>query len=135
MVDRAAIFAELTQRNAVRREAKLPLPVAGNTATTLLPFARVPAAAMSPNPSWLKSPIATKPGLVPAAKVNWLWKVPLPLPRSTLTLLSVALVTARSVLPSPLISPAATEIGPAPVATVVGLWKVPLPLPSKMLTL
>ena len=39
------------------------------------------------------------------------WKVPLPVPNSTLTVPSPALTVARSALPSPLKSPTATETG------------------------
>ena len=39
------------------------------------------------------------------------WKVPLPLPSSTLTLSLPSLATARSGLPSPLKSPTATDDG------------------------
>ena len=60
-------------------------------------------------------------GSLPVAKVAWLWKVPSPLPRSTLTLLPLALATTMSGLPSPLTSATATERGCVPVA-IGGLW-------------
>ena len=47
--------------------------------------------------------------LPPASKVcGKTWKVPLPLPRNTVTLLEEVLVTARSSAPSPLKWPTAT---------------------------
>ena len=73
-------------------------------------------------------------GLAPTAKVCWVWKVPLPLPSSTLTVSLPLLATTMSGLPSPLTSATATENGLEPVAKVCWVWKVPLPLPSSTLT-
>ncbi len=65
------------------------------------------------------SPIATEKGLFPVAKSTLAAKLTVPLPpvlRSTDTVLSEALTTARSGIPSPSKSPIATEKGVLPVA-------------------
>ena len=62
------------------------------------------------------------------------WKVPSPLPSSTLTSLPAWLAVARSSLPSLLKSPTARDSGPVPVAEVRAGWNVPSPLPSSTLT-
>ena len=79
-------------------------------------------------------PNCHRTGSVPVAKVCWFWKVPLPLPSSTLTVLLLSLATTRSSLPSPFTSTNATDYGSAPVANVCWFWKVPLPLPNSKLT-
>ena len=67
-------------------------------------------------PSSSRSPIATDKGRRPVAKSWRVWKVPSPLPSSTLTVLEEKFATARSGVPSPLRSPIATEKGLMPVA-------------------
>src|SRR5262249_59325318 len=67
---------------------------------------------------------------VASGEVRALWKEPLPLPSSTLTLSLKELATTRSGLPSPLTSATATEYGPEPTAKFWAFWKVPLPLPK-----
>src|SRR5271166_6300927 len=86
-------------------------------------------------PSPLKSATATDEGPLPVAYVCWFWKVPSPLPKSTLTVLSPLFVTARSAKPSPLKSPTAMPSGVLPTAYVCCGWKVPSPSPKSTLTL
>src|SRR5260370_39625978 len=50
------------------------------------------------------------------------WKVPLPLPRSTLRLLAKALTTARSTFPSPFRSASADLNGWATIGYLSGFW-------------
>ncbi len=85
-------------------------------------------------PSPLTSPTATDHGAVPVAKSVLAPKPPVPLPSSTLTVLSLTFDVARSSLPSPLTSPTATWYGLAPVAKSVLAPKPPVPLPSSTLT-
>src|SRR5262249_7878868 len=68
---------------------------------------KVPALATARSrwPSPLKSPTATDRGPCPAGKLRAVWKLPSPLPRSTLTLSLPKLATTRSSRPSPLTSP------------------------------
>src|SRR5262249_9934686 len=80
------------------------------------------------------SPIATDLGWAPTLKLRLGWKAPSPLPKSTLTLLLVPLVTARSRRPSPLTSPTATEEGESPTPKLRAFWKEPSPLPKSTLT-
>ena len=61
------------------------------------------------------------------------WNVPLPLPSSTLAVLSPSFAATRSLLPSPLKSPTAARAGPLPVPKDCLAWNVPLPLPSSTL--
>ena len=60
-------------------------------------------------------------------------KVPLPLPKRTLTLLDKLLAVMMSSLPSPFTSPKETERGFCPVAKSALGPKVPLPLPKSTL--
>ena len=86
-------------------------------------------------PSPLTSATATESGCVPAAKVCCGWKVPSPLPSSTLTRYccrdvgddEVGLAVAVDVRHR-------HEYGQVPVAKFWRGWKVPLPLPSSTLT-
>ena len=69
------------------------------------------------------------------AKVCWVLKVPLPLPKSTLAVLEPVFAVVISSFPSPLTSPRVTPYGLEPVAKVCWVLKVPLPLPKSKLTL
>ena len=72
-------------------------------------------------------------GPKPAGKLWAAWKVPLPLPSSTLTLLMMPelLDITISGLPSPLRSPTAMgPLIPGSMAKDRGAWRVPSPLPS-----
>ena len=73
---------------------------------------------MSSNPSPFTSPKVTENGLVPVANVCWPLKVPLPLPKSTLTLAELKFAVIMSSLPSPSTSPKVTEAGLDPVEKV-----------------
>ena len=67
------------------------------------------------------------------AELMGLWKVPSPLPKSTLTLAVVELAVTTSSLPSPLKSPIATPQGPferSPTSYLTAAAKDPSPLPS-----
>ena len=90
---------------------------------------------MSSLPSPFTSPSVTENGPVPVAKVCRAWKVPSPLPKSTLALAEPPFAVMRSSLPSPFTSPSVTERGFTPVAKVCWFWKVPLPLPKSTLAL
>src|SRR5271165_2792050 len=103
-----------------------------NIDTVLVPWFAVTKSGL---PSRLKYPTATKLGLAPTPKGPAAWKVPSPLPSSTLTLALPLFATATSSLPSPLKSPTATELGLWPAPGFVAAWKVPSPLPSSTLTL
>ena len=73
------------------------------------------AVMISSMPSPFTSPKVTGRGPEPVRKVCWAWKVPSPLPKSTLTLLEPILAVMISNLPSPFTSPKVTERGVDPV--------------------
>ena len=73
--------------------------------------------------------------LVPVPKLDADWKVPLPLPNSTLALLEPRFDVTISSLPSPFTSPSVTLYGSIPVPKLDADWKVPLPLPRSTLAL
>ena len=69
-----------------------------------------------------------------AKKVRPAWKVPLPLPKSMLTLPPFRLAVSKSGWSSPLKSATAVKIGLEPTVKVFRAWKVPSPLASRRLT-
>src|SRR3954462_7063995 len=84
------------------------------------------ATARSSLPSRLKSPVATKPGFVPAEKLVGVPNPPDPFPKRTTTT-AEQLPATKSALPSLLKSPTATERGQSPAVKLTALLNPPIP--------
>src|SRR5205823_12287293 len=80
-------------------------------------------------PSLLRSPNATKSGVVPVDTPVPIVKLPVPLPSSGVIVFELAFDTTRSRSPSPLRSPTATDIGSSPGKLIVLRLNPPAPLP------
>src|SRR5262249_35130843 len=74
-------------------------------------------------------------GPLAVVRLGFARNVPSPTPRSTVIVLSVLFVTARSILPSLFRSAATIELGPLPTAgRFVAAVNVPFPTPKAVLT-